>query len=1699
MKKVAAIWIGMFVIASSMFVTFNAAFVAHGKPAEGDQVMAPPFRINSNADFATYASGGDGSPGTPWILENMDVNGSGVGYCVYIGNTTEFFILRNNTLHEASGGSGGLFYPDAGLELYNATNGIADNNTISNNTGYGAFVLEGPGNTIYNNTIMNNSNYGVFTSIGNTYIRNNSVTGTVGSGIVIYQPAGCIIDGNTVNNNSNHGIMLVSDTDNNVISNNTANYNNGNGISLSAYCDNNIVENNTANDNSMAGILAGYLGQFNVIKFNNVLRNYHGINFDTANDSFAYDNNASDNDYAGIYLYYSAGLDMTGNIMYNNGVYIYGTSLIEWNTHNIDATNTVNAKPVYYWKNQTGGTAPAGAGQVILANCSGVTVENQDVSNSSIGIQLGFSSNNTIANNTASNNANSWNKGISLAYDACNNTIWNNTVRNNFMGISLLTGCDNNTIQMNNVSNNENEGVYMEACQYNTVFDNNVSMSGCGIDALGSDNNTMKNNTAYDCSAGIIIQLGSQYNTATENKIYMPVNYGFFLRTNSGYNNMTNNSVQLGTGTAFQIDSNDLTTNFNKFYNNTISDVGNAFVFLSPCNNTIADNTISNFAGNGIYLWGNGRDNSLDNNTISDVDVGIRIEENNNNTLSKNIISNIPAGSSGIFITSSANTGNDNTIRDNTIQNGGTSSYGIYAGSTGYSTNWNRIINNTIADMENAIYFFSSTNNAVANNTISGATRGIDFVASNNNDILNNTISSTTNGIYLESGSSNNNVSDNTATTITHGIGLWTNCINNTISNNTILSSGSIGIRSWNCNNNTISKNNISNVPGIGPGIRIESTTTTGDDNIVRDNIIANCGVGINSTASNNNRITGNTINATTRAIETFSSNGLAITGNTLYTTAGSSTDGIRMELSSSCDVRDNTIRYCQHGMHMTNGNLNTIFNNTITNTSNGVFGIGIYTQSNNNQNVISNNTLEFCNEGIRPVNFNWGKIENNSVLHSMGNYGINLAYSSNNSILYNTIHNRTSTGGYGLDFYESNDNVVAFNTVDEFYYGLDIYASSWNDVHDNNISMNSYGVSLFETRNNTVRSNWIYLNSIEGMNCSYAFDNLIYGNRFIANAVQAFDNGTNSWNASYSINGCGNYWSDYVGVDHYMGAGQDVPGSDGIGDTQYNISGGSNADHYPLYFDSALPVSSLNAITPYWRNSIGAQLNATATDDSTVTAVELWSNYSADNVTWGGYAMVANDTNSADNWSFAFPSAAEGYYSFFTRAWDASGNYEDAPIAPDATVGIDASAPNSSVNSISPYLNNSSPLTINANASDNLSGVSNTILLHRFSTDNSSWGAWTAFGTDAAAPWEWAFSFPSGDGYYQFYTNASDIAGNVEGAPAQADAVCLFDSHGPIIAINGASSGNLGTNYNISAQVTDQLSSVNAVFVLYWFGTGGQTNASLVSGAGGAYSLAIALPTDSTDTLHFIIAAVDMAGNWNLSTVYDVAIIDDVAPTANAGQDLTITSGTLVTFDGLNSSDNIGIANYTWTFTYNGSQISLYEAGPQFRFWTDGEYIVTLNVSDAGGNSDTDTLAVTVQPIPVDTDNDGLPDTSDTDDDNDGSLDSEDAFPLDATESVDTDADGVGNNADTDDDGDGVPDAEDTAPLDPDVTGKGGIGDYWWLVLIVIIVVVVLIALMVMRKPKEKEPGFETAPTKPDNKPQPQTKVQPAPPKDQK
>ena len=101
----------------------------------------------------------------------------------------------------------------------------------------------------------------------------------------------------------------------------------------------------------------------------------------------------------------------------------------------------------------------------------------------------------------------------------------------------------------------------------------------------------------------------------------------------------------------------------------------------------------------------------------------------------------------------------------------------------------------------------------------------------------------------------------------------------------------------------------------------------------------------------------------------------------------------------------------------------------------------------------------------------------------------------------------------------------------------------------------------------------------------------------------------------------------------------------------------------------------------------------------------------------------------------------------------------------------------------------------------------------------------------------------------------------------------------------------------------------------------------------------------------------------------------------------------------------------------------------------TAGTYYVGACVNTVNGESDTGNNCSNGVEIIVDNDTDGddIFDKEDSDDDNDGVLDVNDAFPLDASESIDTDRDGIGNNADKDDDNDGVSDVDEQIyGLDP-------------------------------------------------------------------
>ncbi len=95
---------------------------------------------------------------------------------------------------------------------------------------------------------------------------------------------------------------------------------------------------------------------------------------------------------------------------------------------------------------------------------------------------------------------------------------------------------------------------------------------------------------------------------------------------------------------------------------------------------------------------------------------------------------------------------------------------------------------------------------------------------------------------------------------------------------------------------------------------------------------------------------------------------------------------------------------------------------------------------------------------------------------------------------------------------------------------------------------------------------------------------------------------------------------------------------------------------------------------------------------------------------------------------------------------------------------------------------------------------------------------------------------------------------------------------------------------------------------------------------------------------------------------VASLALIqDETDPVASVmAPEVEVYAGQTLVLSGSNSTDNVGIVNYTWTFD-DDEPVVLYGENATYVFWTIRVYNVTLNVSDAEGNWDTDMMTVTV------------------------------------------------------------------------------------------------------------------------------------------
>jgi parallel beta-helix repeat protein len=289
-------------------------------------------------------------------------------------------------------------------------------------------------------------------------------------------------------------------------------------------------------------------GRNNVTVKNMEIRAFErGIGLDDSSNNTILANNVTNNKF-GIVLYSSSSHntlrhnDASDN-RYNLGVF---TALASDFIQDIDDSNTVNGKPVYYWINKQDMAVPLDAGYVVLVNCTRITVTNLNLTNNMQGVALAFTTDSTITHNTITNNFD----GIRLDFSSNNNMIsGNNITATTHYGIRFYYDPSANAMPTNDMINNEYGSQFDGPPCSNTIYGNNITNNGSAIRLDYPSNNTISaNNVANNSEEGIGLYGSSSNNTVSGNNI-VNNNYGIWFYDSYNnwiyHNNFIDNTPQL--------------------------------------------------------------------------------------------------------------------------------------------------------------------------------------------------------------------------------------------------------------------------------------------------------------------------------------------------------------------------------------------------------------------------------------------------------------------------------------------------------------------------------------------------------------------------------------------------------------------------------------------------------------------------------------------------------------------------------------------------------------------------------------------------------------------------------------------------------------------------------------------------------------------------------------------------------------------------------------------------------------------------------------------------------------------------------------------------------------------------------------------------------------------------------------------------
>jgi len=571
-KKTAVVILLPFLLISIANFTFNIQPVEATETIyiKADGNIDPPTANITSSDKVTYTFTGNNYDSLVVERDNIVVDGMGYTLQTTSGNGISLSHRSNVTIKNLNIDAyayGVYLYYSNGTTVFNCSIYLSSTGIIVDHSSY---------NEIYGNKIERNG-IGISVS-GLDHARHN------------------LIHNNTIASNNDYGISL-GDSRNTVYGNNITD--NAEGISVLGDFHNiyeNIVTHNTRK-NGIGISITPSRGAINV-SWNYVEENKFGLFLQP-----------------GGYVDYAPNT-LKGNVIVNNSLLSFG--ILNYDRagdnmaklHNdMDVSNTVNGKPIYYWINRENDAVPLDAGFVALINCRNITLENLTLERNLEGVLLAFSNNCTIFGNNVTDNGEQliWGGGGIVLYRSSNNSIYANNVTTDHWtgdGIILETYSSHNTVSENNITKTH-VGVYVQGnSHFNKISGNFLKNSNKrGISLEYSLNNTIYCNEILG-PGEYGIYLGAQYNNISENSI-IACQYGVYVVGQR--NTIARNNIMENWGRGIYVGN-----SFNTFVENNIMSNNEGVYLYSYGNNMFFHN---NFVDNTKHVtyYGSGIVNSWNN------------------------------------------------------------------------------------------------------------------------------------------------------------------------------------------------------------------------------------------------------------------------------------------------------------------------------------------------------------------------------------------------------------------------------------------------------------------------------------------------------------------------------------------------------------------------------------------------------------------------------------------------------------------------------------------------------------------------------------------------------------------------------------------------------------------------------------------------------------------------------------------------------------------------------------------------------------------------------------------------------------------------------------------------------------------------------------------------------------------------------